>query len=213
MKYTLGILLVATTLVSTNAAANDFVKPIQNTKIQYSYSEILPEAIFHCPFSRGSAVDNIELVEALARIEKEYDLPHDLRGMLMAAACHESGYNPLARGDHRFSKVKKAKAIGLFQMWPWWEKYYKIDRTDPLASARAYMEHIKKSLKKIKKQCRYKNERKAWLAAWATAIRTPKKTGRCGERPKFYRILNRWHNSIEEERKLIREYEQSVPGC
>jgi len=210
MNYFLGLLLVGS-ITATQIPEGAFVKPIKSAKISYTYKEVVVEAIFDCPYAKGGA--KVELVENLARIERRYNLPHNLRGLLLAAACHESGYNPEAKGDHRFSKSKHPKAIGLFQMWPWWEKHYKINRADPYAAAEAYMQHIKKSFDKIKKTCKYKSEKRTWLAAWATAIRAPKAGGRCNEKPKFYRILKRWYKTIDQERETTREHEKLVPGC
>ena len=186
-----------------------------------SDAEIIDQAIFNCRFATPSKVDE-DLLWQLLKIEDKYNVPDSLRGMLLAAACHESGYNPNAKGDRKFSKSKrKPMAIGLFQMWSWWEskrRGYGINRRDPIQSANAYMQHITRHLKTVKRRCRgYKlksREKKRWLAAWATAIRAPKAGGRCGERPRFYRVLRRWQKSIEQHRKKIEECQKSgIDGC
>ena len=185
-------------------------------------AEIIEQAVFNCRFATPSKVDE-ELLWRLLRIEDRYNVPDSLRGMLLAAACHESGYNPNAKGDRKFSKSKrKPMAIGLFQMWSWWEskkRGYGIDRRDPIQSANAYMQHITRHLKTVKRRCRgYKlksREKKRWLAAWATAIRAPKAGGRCGEKPRFYnRVLRRWQKNIKQRRKVIEECKKSgIDGC
>ena len=115
--------------------------------------------------------------------------------MLLASACYESGFNPYARGDHKFSKRNKPKAIGLFQMWKWWERAYNIDRTNPVDAATAYMKHIKKQYDKS--NCKFRSEERKWIAAWVTAIRSAKKGGRCYEKPKHLKLLRKWHRKIK----------------
>lgn len=208
MKYIFiaAVLLVATT-TPTAASQNDFVKPIQKNITQnITYAELREEAIFNCPWAKQINKDKEEVVSTLIEIEKQYNLPPELKGMLVAAACHESGYETEAKGDYR---KKKPKALGLFQMWPWWEKTYKVDRKNPEASAIAYMEHIKKMHEKVSRQCKIKSPVKKWLAAWATAIRAPKKGGRCNERPLFYRVLKKWHSNINQNSAL----QNGKSGC
>ena len=158
------------------------------------------------------------LLWILVNIEKQYNLPESMRGMTLAAACHESGYSPTRKGDRKFSKNGKPLALGLYQMWKWWEKSYGIDRTDIEASTHAYLKHVKKHLKTVKRKCSKRvveNEKKLWLAAWATAIRSPKKEGRCYEAPRFYRrVLKRWHENIKQYRLEIEKCsKRGADGC
>tara|TARA_R110002074_G_scaffold41457_9_gene109876 strand:- start:1859 stop:2623 length:765 start_codon:yes stop_codon:yes gene_type:complete len=166
---------------------------------------------------RAMHANDEQLLRRLLDIEKSFGVPSSLRGILLAAACHESGYNPQALGDRKFDKNRRPRAQGLFQMWKWWEKAYGIDRTDPYRSASAYMTHVVKKLKKVKRQCDQRLVRKdknAWLIAWATAIRSPKPAGRCHERPLFYRVLKQWHRNIKTYRKQILECGQGgYDGC
>ena len=101
--------------------------------------------------------------------------------MVLAAACNESGYNPKAKGDG-------GKAIGILQLWPWWEKRYKVTRTDPLASARAWTTQILRTLSKAKRKC---GKRRAFVTAWAWVASGPKKWT-CRS-PRHYTRLKRWH--------------------
>ena len=142
---------------------------------------------------------NKDLLIDLLLMERAFGVPKQLRGMLLASACTESGYNPNAEGDHKFSKRGKPKAIGLLQLWPWWTKPvekggYGVNRRDPLANAHAWMSHIKKQYPKVRKKCRIskKHEARIWRVAWVTAIRAPKPEGRCNEFPNHYRRLKRW---------------------
>ena len=140
-----------------------------------------------------------ELLTDLILMEREFGVPRDMRGMLLASACTESGYNPNAEGDHKFSKRGKPKAIGLLQLWSWWEKPvsvggYAVDRRDPRANARAWMSHIKKQYPKVRKKCKISTKHKSriWRVAWVTAIRAPKPEGRCNEFPNHYRRHKKW---------------------
>jgi len=139
------------------------------------------------------------LLTKLILMEREFDIPKDLRGMLLASACTESGYNPNAEGDHKFSKRGKPMAIGLLQLWPWWtvpvEKGgYGINRREPLVNARSWLTHIDKQRNKVRKKCRISRHHvsRIWRVAWVTGIRAPKPEGRCNEFPNHYHRLKKW---------------------
>ena len=170
-----------------------------------SYEEIRFEALYSCKNNKSPSAETAKLVDQLIKIEKKHNVPGSLRGMLLAAACTESGYNPKAEGDYRKSKKTgklKPKAIGLMQQWPWVKRFYKIDRTDPLQAADAWMKHVVRQLKSVKKECRFKTEKRRWVAAWVKSIRAPKKKGnRCGERPTHYRLLKKWHRVVMQDRR------------
>ena len=187
------MLLVA---LSTVACPEDTPKQ-EDMKL---YTDIYEQAINDCRNTRPETIDR-QLLWDLIKIESSWDPPDELKGMILAAACYESGYNPHARGDRKFSKDKKTpKALGLFQMWPWWESSrwgYSIKRTDPYQSANAFMSHIQKMLKKVKRTCRFKTQEKLWIAAWVHSIRKPKPSGRCYERPLHLRVLRRWQKNIK----------------
>lgn len=165
------------------------------------YEELVFQAIDDCRTLSSKNVDETLMWE-LVRVEQRYDVPNELRGMLLAQACGESGFNRFAKGDWTKSKTPRARAIGLFQMWSWWESDYGIDRTKPKEVAGAYMKHVSRMLKKVRKQCRYRSESRQWIAAWVTAIRAPKKGGRCRELPNHLKILKRWHRNIKKLRKF-----------
>lgn len=170
-----------------------------------SYEEIRFEALHSCKNNKSPSDATVKLVDQLIAIEKKHKVPGSLRGMLLAAACTESGFNPKAKGDYRKSKktgVLKPKAIGLMQQWPWVKRFYKIDRTNPLQAADAWMKHVVRQLKSVKKECRFKTEKRRWIAAWVKSIRAPKKKGnRCGERPTHYRLLKKWHRVVTQDRR------------
>jgi len=164
------------------------------------YYLLVDQATYNCPNVKNPTRINVKLLWDLAKIENSFNPPDKMRGMLLAAACHESGYNPNAKGDRKFSKKRKAKAIGLLQFWPWASKY--IDRRDALQSAGFWMQRIVRQLPSVRRQCkgwRFKSKTRRWLAAWTKAVRAPKKGGRCYEKVKHYRLLNRWHRAIKKE--------------
>ena len=70
-----------------------------------TYEEVLYQAIHNCYDVNPEKVD-IQLLERLIEVEKEFNVPPRFRGMILAAACQESRYSPLAKGDRKFSKSK-----------------------------------------------------------------------------------------------------------
>lgn len=188
---------------STGESAKSYVRVVDDA---ITYDELKFYAMYECKNRRPSE----ELIDSLIEIEKIYGPPPGMRGMILAAACQESGYNPSAKGDRKFSKSKKKPmAIGILQLWPIYEKMYPgLDRTNPQQSAEAWMNHIVKKIPKVKRQCKYRTQDRIWLAAWVTGIRYKKPGGRCKERPKHYRLLRKWHRQILEDRKTMNDY-----GC
>ena len=214
MKYLLGLLLVINYTPQTQANSEGFVKPIQNKiSAAVTYDELHDQALFNCPYAKMTE-EKEKIISQLIEIEKSFKPPPEMRGMLLAAACMESGYNPLAKGDHKFSKSKKkAMAIGILQMWPIYEKMFPgLDRTNPEQAAIGWMKHIVKKIPKVKRTCGYKTKHRIWLAAWVTGIRAPKDGGRCKERPLHYRLLKKWHKNIKKDRKAAADC-KGKDGC
>ena len=90
----------------------------------------------------------------------------------------------------------------------------RVDRKSPKQSTEGYLQHVKSKINKVRSQCKHRTETRTWLSAWATAIRSPKEGGRCGERPKFYRVLKRWHKNIKNNREVDSSCdEQDTCGC
>lgn len=205
-----NITILATTIAVLQAPIPDFVKPVNLEDESITYDELRYYALYDCYNNESPSP---ALVGALIEIEKSFSPPPSMRGMLLAAACMESGFNPNAKGDRKFSKDKKTPmAIGLLQQWSFYEKSYGINRTNPFAAATSWMQHIVRQIPKVKKLCKYKSEKRIWLAAWVTGIRSKKKSGRCNEKPKHYKLLKRWHKSIREDRELIEDCEPN-DGC
>ena len=208
-----------------------FASPtLAHTLPDISYEEIYYQATNNChnrPPARMTE-QHREMIRLMIQIEKTFNVPAQMRGMLVAAACSESGYNPAAQGDwrnrNRRNRVRRvAMAIGILQQWPWYERHYNINRLNPAQAADSWMKHIVRQLPSVRKRCRISrhNERKLWVAAWVHAIRAPKVGGRCNERPLHYRVLRRWHrDTLRLRRAELRRLElqgeeptQYTPGC
>lgn len=200
MKFIVTILIL---LMASTAAANEptYSGP-QNTYAPITYQEVFEQAYNNCPYRRPDRVEPAILWQ-LIEVEKQYNVPTELRGMILAAACKESGYNPNAKGDRKFSRDGKTPmAIGILQMWKIYEKMYPgIDRTDPEDAAHGWMHHIKKQVPKVIRMCKYRKPVNVWVAAWVTGIRSKKAGGRCKERPTHLRLLKKWHRNIKADRK------------
>ncbi len=143
------------------------------------------------------------IARKMLAVEKSMGVPKEFHGMSLAAACLESAFNPFAKGDKR---GKKFKAIGILQLWPWYEKAYGAIRTDVVSSTASWLKHIMIMIPKVKKQCRYRSTEKIWVAAWVTGVRYRKPGGRCKERPLHYKQLKKVRKAMK---KQLRKLQQS----
>lgn len=176
----------------------------------YDKDEMLAEqAVYSC---RCAITTDKKLFRALENarrllaVERQHNIPEFMIGMTLAAACSESCYNDKAEGDHKFSKRGKPKAIGILQLWPWVEKYGVV-RTNLESSASFWLKHIQKQLPKVKKRCKPRTKTLAWKQAWVTAVRAPKKGGRCREVTKHWRRFKK----IQKIKSKIEDGE--LDGC
>jgi len=168
----------------------------------YDYSDIIFEA-YKCLNAKEENI-NPEIIAELLFIENEFfvqhNIPDELRGMLLAAACNESGYNPRARGDWKITKKGKKypRAKGILQFWPWAEKEYGFKRDDYKLSAYFWMTHIAKQ--RTRNRCpNFFSEVKKWVGAWTQAVRgkaTMKNRFHCYSGNQHYRRLMRWNKRI-----------------
>ena len=121
---------------------------ISTTNLSYDYDELINEA-YYCRNAKEKDL-NTGIIEELVKIEdwyfQFYDIPEDLRGMLLAAACVESGYDAKAKGDWKITLAPKKhpRAKGILQFWQWAEKEYALNRFDPIESAHVWMQHVAK---------------------------------------------------------------------
>jgi len=154
------------------------------------------------------AARSIKNAKRLLAVERQLNIPEFMIGMTLSAACSESCFSEKATGDHKFSKKGKPKAIGILQLWPWVEKYGVV-RTNLESSASFWVRHIQRQLPKVKKRCRPRTKTLAWKQAWVTAVRAPKKGGRCREVTKHWRRFLK----IQKIKKEIRQgFENIRPG-
>tara|TARA_R100000995_G_scaffold84708_1_gene64407 strand:- start:69 stop:647 length:579 start_codon:yes stop_codon:yes gene_type:complete len=183
---------------------------ISVTNLSYDYSDLMSEA-YNCKNAKAKILDT-GIIEKLVEIEdfyfQSYNIPEDLRGMLLAAACVESGYDARAKGDWKitFKTKKHPRAKGILQFWHWAEKEYGLNRLDPIQSAHVWMIHVANT--RDKNRCRgYKlTNKQKWLGAWAQAVRgrlTKENRYRCFQRTKHWKKLRKW-------KRNIKNYD---PGC
>jgi hypothetical protein len=178
-----------------------------------TYNELFAVAGVYC--LNGAPLDHpkYQILEDLINVEEAFfeahpQIPRSLRGMLLAAACRESRFNPRARGDWRLRRGRRvAMAHGVVQLWPWWERHYGINRDDHKAAALAWLTHI---VHQYKKNQRYRrcpssfSEERRWVAAWVQVARGGRVNRsnryRCFEVPSHYKTLKKWRRTIERDR-------------
>jgi len=153
---------------------------------------------------RSRTTPDRALLEDMLLYERNFGVPDAMRGMVLAAACHESGLNPDAEGDHKFSKRGRSKAIGILQQWAWWEgPVYRIDRRDPRQAARAWIAHVHRQIEKVRKPCGLTQDHQReslWRVAWVTAVYAPKKDPRCffkRREHRHFKRLKKWRETWE----------------
>ena len=144
----------------------------------------------------------VQTARKMLAVEKTMGVPKQFHGMSLAAACLESGFNPNAKGDKR---GKRYKAIGILQLWPFYEKAYGTNRRDPVDSTKSWLKHIIRMVPKVKKQCRYRTIERIWVAAWVTGIRYKKPGGRCKEKPLHYKQLKKIRRLIKRAQQEKRQ--------
>lgn len=150
---------------------------------------MVAHALAHCPHNR---TPDRRILEGLIAIEKEAGLPAAARGLLLAAACRESGFRAHpGYGDNGMS-------AGMFQFASWAKKRIRRHRTpgyrgdvrlDWRAAARFWAHHVAKQVKSVRAYCKgsrgYKShESMVWASANTSAVRAPscksrRADGRC----------------------------------
>jgi hypothetical protein len=175
------------TLISLVIAS--LLLPSTVSSSEKSFEEVLVDiASTKCENARAKNIDR-DFFRKLLAVERASGVPFKYRGMTLAAACNESGYSPVAVGDG-------GKAIGLLQMWPWWERKYAVDRRDPIASAEFWTKHILSVVPKATKRC---GTRKGFVSAWAWVASGPK--GWVCREPRHYKRLRIWQRLVRKRLK------------
>ena len=183
---------------------------ITANNLSYDYNNLINEA-YNCRNAKEKILQT-GIIEKLVEVEdfyfQAYNIPEDLRGMLLAAACVESGYDARAKGDWKitFKTKKHPRAKGIMQFWHWAEKEYGLNRLDPIQSAHVWMIHLANTRDKNRcKGYRLTNKQK-WLGALGQAVRgrlTKENRYRCFQRTKHWKKLKKWKRNIK----------NYVPGC
>lgn len=144
----------------------------------------------------------------LLGVERSMSVPLELRGMTLAAACRESGFDANAEGDHRYSKDGKTPvAIGILQMWPFYKGAYGVDRRSVSSSAGGWLKHIKRQLEPTAKRCKPKSLEDNWRIAWVTGVRAPKQGGRCSEYVSHWFMFKKIQKELELLKKEHKKWE------
>ena len=184
-------------------------------QLTYDYTDLINEA-YNCSRANAEEIDP-NIIENLVRIEDaffvENNIPDELRGMLLVAACNESGYNPFAKGDYRTTRRgnRVAMARGILQFWPWATRRYGFDRADYQLSAHFWMTHMVNLRERNLCPNRFSEKRK-WIAAWTQTCRcllSRENRYRCYQVTGHYRRLQRWQKRINDRK----EQEANEPGC
>lgn len=154
-------------------------------------ADLLEVAATQCPTNRRP---NVEILRELLKIERAAGIPDAARGLLLAAACRESGYRADPSGWQDGGRSR-----GMFQFMAWAKKSIRKHggegadvRLDWRASARFWAAHVVKQYKRVKRHCRTSRLRHRtwaamrWASANATAVRHPK----CAQRDLYGRCVN-----------------------
>ena len=190
-----------TDLISTNEvcqAEPDQIIEKCNAPEEIPNEIIAENAVDLCFGKHFSDSEKYNNALALLNVEDEMNIPSKMKGMTLAAACIESGFESSAKGDRSFSKDKKTPmAIGVLQMWPWYEKSLHVDRYDPNSSATGWLTNIKNQVKPVKKLCKTISVEDTWKVAWVTGVRAPKVGGRCNEVTKHWAFFKKMIKSMK----------------
>ena len=134
-----------------------------------------------------------DMVRELLRIEQRAGFTGPARGLLVAAACNESGLTSHALGDWVNPMTGKRcrngaagcipKSYGLLQFQGWAKRKIRAYATNPKikdprfdwrASAEFWTRHVVKQIPRVRAECGYTDERDVWRAAHRTAVTAPK---------------------------------------
>ncbi len=160
--------------------------------------------IDNCPDISRKDIDPYNVL-ALLRLEKEFNLPIELKGLLPAIFCVESklqdGFN--LEGD-------QGRALGPAQLHlsPYrtciktnWYKYHgslRINnfdyRNDFIFSARCWITNTLRVMKRIKEECPNNSKYEKWRVAEANVANWVKyKNYGCKARSKHFELLEKWN--------------------
>jgi len=156
-------------------------------------------ALSRCRHKKKARKVDPQLLANLLDIELEVGVPKRYRGVAVAKACMETGYQAKLKGDC-WGKGGYCYALGIIQLWPWAARGG-LDREDPEASVRFFLGRIKLGARvKVPKYCPHIHGTAAkWRVAWVRVNRGPwakdkagKRVPRCGGTPHGLVQLRKW---------------------
>jgi hypothetical protein len=155
-----------------------------SAKHTHSNADLIKTAALLCKSAQKPV--NVDLFGAMLMLEDKHNVPAQARGITLAAACRESGFRANGkRGDGGL-------AVGILQMWPWWESEYPFKRTQALKAVDVWLKHINRVTKKARRKCA--RPWRAWLVAQAWTSSGPK--GWTCRYSRHYSLLLRWNRHI-----------------
>jgi len=166
-------------------------------KEDVTYFEIAEQAIFNCPtYKKGPANIRPTVVFDLIGIERKFNVPTHMKGMLLAHACT---HGSLA-GDVKTLRYWKTKNIlekkkDILSISPP-QKLIRFNRFHYQKAADIWMRRVIKELPKTKKKCAKFDESCSWLNAWLGSVKNFKKVPK-----KEVKLLRKWHKRIEKNRQ------------
>jgi len=148
-------------------------------------------AINSCPNRYARDVPR-DVIAALWRIDREI-LPPTARGLVLAAACNESGYRAAGKcGDG-------GRSCGMFQFMRWTIPALRRlgakgpdPRLDWRAAARFYAAHVARQAPRVRRYCRGRRGYATRAAmVWASAVQTATRAPKCAARNVAGRCIRR----------------------
>lgn len=184
-------------IIATILAAQVIALPTPSRAAsEVSYFEIARQAIFNCPTYKNNIMQiKPTLVFDLIGIERKYNVPKSLRGILLATACQEKSLSgkivPLrywkVKVDSKFTPTTTSRFV-----------YQK--------NADIWMTKIVDKLPLIKKRCAKLNETDRWKAAWDRGFG-------CNKKPQGFKLLRNWHTNIKKQKKSADRKKEHACDC
>ena len=156
---------------------------------------IVEFAMYHCDNAAARYAKPFVMLE-LIRVEQDYGIPDELRGVTLAAWCSEAAYQlDAVVGDG-------GEAIGILQLHPQLASLCGAPdlRHDPIASAQCWLWNLRRIHEKASRMCRPKN---AWKAAELWLSQGGKKSGySCKRVSSHVARLQQWHRGLAREEQV-----------
>jgi len=156
---------------------------------------IVEYAVNNCDNAAARYAKPFVMLE-LVRVEEDYGIPEELRGVTLAAWCGEAAYQlDAVVGDG-------GAAIGILQLHRHLASLCGDPelRHDPIASAQCWLHHLRRIHKKSSRMCRPKN---AWKAAELWLSQGGQKSGySCKRVSSHVARLELWHRALAREQQV-----------